>query len=132
MDLFNRNNLNGKKLDELCVDIICTLKFSLKHPCNFNNIKILTKQQIDSYEELIDINNRELSIYLISFIFEKNYGETEQKYPWKLQKKLNNKQDLKNLINELYLIKNSVKMIREVEEHEFINVYEKYQIYLPN
>jgi hypothetical protein len=132
MDVFSKNNLNGKKLDELCIDIINTLGFVIKHPNVVKNIKILTKEQIINYEELIDIRNRDLTIYLVSFIFIQNDNEGEQKYPWKLQKILNNKQDLRDLINELYNIKQSVKLVKNYDDSEFIDVYYKYERYLPN
>jgi hypothetical protein len=131
MDLFAKSTLNGKKLDELCVDIINTLGFSLKHPCATKDIKILNGQQIDNYEELVSINKRDLQIYLKSFVFEENDKQCSQKYPWKLQKPLENKQDLKNLLNKLYQIKQHVKMIKVVEEYEFIDIYSKYEKYLP-
>jgi hypothetical protein len=119
-----------KKLDEMCVDIINTLGFPIKHPCKVKGKKILTKSQLDDYEEIVSRDHRDLDIYLISLIFEENSKEGPCKYPWKLRMNINTTEDLKALIHELMYIRDSVKLIKHVDDHVFIDFYLKYERYL--
>jgi hypothetical protein len=72
MDMFKKNTFNGKLLHELCVDIVNTLGFTIKHPTALKNIKILNRKQLNDYEELISFENRDITIYLISLVFRVN------------------------------------------------------------
>lgn len=72
MDLFKKNTFNGKLLSDLCIDIVNSLGFTIKHPTVLKNIKILNRQQLNDYEELISFENRDITIYLMSLVFRVN------------------------------------------------------------
>ncbi len=119
-------------MSELCIDIVNALGFVIKHPSIVKNIKILNRQQINDYEELVSFEQRDITIYVFSLIFrvnDKKSIDIHGTYTWTLIDVPKNKDDLKKLFNTLYEIKNSVKNIKGIEDSQLIDIYYKYEKY---
>lgn len=129
-NIFNKNLLKGEIITELCRDII-NIGFRIKHPSSLVHMKILDASELEQYERVTLLSERDINKYILSLIFVKNDKNNIKdcgSHAWTLKYVLENKKDLQNLIIDLDYIRQSV--INNIKEKDIIDLYYKYERYL--